>query len=82
MYVCVFITTSIPQLNKHMIILSNNYIYIYIPYMYTYIEKYLYTLYLHSVHTRFTTKEASYIFTQTLSPPPFHSHKHTHPPFR
>lgn len=37
--------------------------YTYIPYMYTYIEMYLYTIYLHSLHTRFTTKEASYIFT-------------------
>lgn len=46
--------------------------------MYTYIEKYLYTLYLHSVHTRFTTKEASYIFTQTLSSPPFPTHTNTH----
>lgn len=81
MYVCVFITTSIPQLNKHMIILSNNYIYI--PYMYTYIEStytlYTYTLYTHDLQLK---KRLTYLhrhFPLLLSP---HIHKHTHPPFR
>lgn len=75
-YICVCLHhyeyTSTKQTHDHF----EQQLYIYT--IYTYIEKYLYTLYLHSVHTRFTTKEASYIFTQTLSPPPFPTHTNTH----
>lgn len=76
-YVCVCLHhyeyTSTKQTHDHF----EQQLYIYD--IYTYIEKYLYTLYLNSsLHTRFTTKEASYIFTQTLPllPSP-HTLKHT-----
>lgn len=76
-YVCVCLHhyeyTSTKQTHDHF----EQQLYIYD--IYTYIEKYLYTLYLHSsLHTRFTTREASYIFTQTLSPPPFPTHSQAH----